>query len=260
MVERHLALLPDRYLRTTSAAAAAQHLHLIDGLDKDSVCCHWVQHGKTLTELTICARDRHGLFADTAGTLTSQGVEILRAEINTREDGIAIDVFIVRAAATHQAIEEIRWRRIEQALRAAIAGDCDVAALVERWQTQHAPRRRIKPTNTRHKKLAHVACDNNAAQAATVVEVRASDEVGLAYKIAAVATALGLEITYAKITTEKSDALDVFYVTDANGRRLSEEMMQKIEVAMMEKLSPQINLDKTDQKEQAERAMSLSVY
>jgi [protein-PII] uridylyltransferase len=260
IVERHLALLPDRYLRTTSAAAAAQHLRLIDGLDKDCVCCHWVQHGKTLTELTICARDRHGLFADTAGTLTTQGVEILRAEINTREDGIAIDVFILRAAATHQAIEEIRWRRIEQALQAAIAGDCDVAALVEKWQTQHAPRRRIKPTNTRHKKLAHVACDNHAAQAATVIEVRASDEVGLAYKIASVATALGLEITYAKITTEKSDALDVFYVTDASGRRLSAEMMQKIEDAMMEKLSPQINTDKTDQKEQAESAMSLSVF
>lgn len=56
----------------------------------------------------------------------------------------------------------------------------------------------------------YASCDNKAAQAATVVEVRASDEVGLAYKIASVATALRLEITYAKITTEKSDAFDVF--------------------------------------------------
>ena len=237
VVERHLALLPDRYLRTTTPEAATQHLRLIEGLDKRGCRWHWRQHGKTITELTICARDRHGLFADIAGTLTTQGVEILRAEINTREDGIAIDVFILRAAATHQAIEENRWLRIEQALHAAVAKERDVAAMVEKWQTQHAPRRRIKPTNNRHKKLAHVACDNKAAQAATVVEVRASDEVGLAYKIASVATALGLEITYAKITTEKSDAFDVFYVTDANGIRLSEEVMRKLEDAMMEKIS-----------------------
>lgn len=246
VVERHLALLPERYLRTTTPLATAQHLRLIEGLDKDGFRCVRVQSGKTLTELTMCMRDRHGLFADIAGTLTTQGVEILRAEINTREDGIAIDVFIVRAAATHQAIEEHRWLRIEHALRAAIAGESDVAALVERWQTRHVPRRRMEPTSTRHKKLAHVACDNKAAQAATVVEVRASDEVGLAYKIASVATSLGLEITYAKITTEKSDAFDVFYVTDADGVRLSEVAMQELEERMLERLSnrshPQITL------------------
>jgi UTP:GlnB (protein PII) uridylyltransferase len=85
--------------------------------------------------------------------------------------------------------------------------------------------------------VAVVACDNKAAQTATVVEVRASDEVGLAYKIASVATALGLEISYAKITTEKSDAFDVFYVTDSNGMRLSEDAMQDLEDALVESIS-----------------------
>jgi [protein-PII] uridylyltransferase len=151
--------------------------------------------------------------------------------------GIAIDVFILRAATTHQAIEESRWLRIEHALRAAIAGESDVAALVEKWQTRHVPRRRMKPTSTRHKKLAHVACDNKAAQAATVVEVRASDEVGLAYKIASVATALGLEITYAKITTERATRLTFFYVTDGDGGRLSDAAMQDLKEAILERLS-----------------------
>jgi [protein-PII] uridylyltransferase len=212
---------------------------LIEAVDKHRLSWRWVQHGKTVTELTICARDRHGLFADIAGTLTTQGVEILRAEINTREDGIAIDVFILRNAATHQAIEERRWSKIEQALRAAVAGGIDVSAMVQKWQAQQALRRRVKPANTRHKKLAHVVCDNKAAQVATVVEVRASDEVGLAYKIASVATALGLEITYAKITTEKSDAFDVFYITDSNGLRLTEDAMQDLEEALMKRISPE---------------------
>ncbi len=241
VVERHLALLPDRYLRTTSSDATEQHLRLIERVQTDGLSLRWVPHGKAVTELTICARDRHGLFADIAGTLTTQGVEILRAEINTREDGIAIDVFILRIGATHHAVEERRWSKIEQALRAAVAGEVDVASMVEKWQTKHPSRRRVKPANSRHKKLAHVVCDNKAAQAATVVEVRASDEVGLAYKIASVATALGLEISYAKITTEKSDAFDVFYITDSNGMRLSEDAMQNLEDALMESISTRID-------------------
>jgi [protein-PII] uridylyltransferase len=235
-VDRHLALLPDRYIRTASPEAVANHLRLIDGLESDALRWQWVQHGRTITELTVCTRDRHGLFADIAGTLTAQGIEILSAEINTREDGVAIDVFMLRTAATHQAIEERRWITIERALRAAIKGESDVAALVEKWQTQHAPRRRVRVTNGRRQALPTVVCDNKAAQAATVVEVRAADEAGLAFKIASAATALGFEIVYAKITTEKSDSFDVFYVTDAEGMRLSATAMQALELATLERI------------------------
>jgi len=236
-VERHLALLSDRYVRANSPEAVADHLRLIEELESDAFRWKWVQHGRTITELTVCAFDRHGLFADIAGTLTAQGVEILSAEINTREDGIAIDVFKLRTAATHQAIEDGKRITIERALWAAIRGESDVAALVEKWQTQHAPRRRVRVTNGRRQALPIVVCDNKAAQSATIVEVRAADEAGLAYKIARVATALGCEIVYAKITTEKSDAFDVFYVTDAQGMRLSATTMQALESAMLEKLS-----------------------
>jgi [protein-PII] uridylyltransferase len=113
----------------------------------------------------------------------------------------------------------------------------------KKWQTQHAPRRRARVSNTRHQKLAHVVCDNNAAQSATIVEVRAADEAGLVYKIASVATTLGFEITYAKITTEKSDAFDVFYLTDAEGMRLNEAAMCELELATLEKLSKGKSLD-----------------
>lgn len=236
-IDRHLALLPDRYVRTTSPEAVAKHLRLTRELQSDVFKGAWAQHGRTISELTICARDRHGLFADIAGTLTAQGIEILSAEINTREDGIAIDVFMLRMASTRQAIEEDKRSTIERALRSAIKGDSDVAALVEKWQTQHAPRRRHTGTNARERNLPHVVCDNKGAQSATIVEVRAVDSAGLAYKIASAATALGFEIVYAKITTEKSDAFDVFYVTDAAGMRLTEPAMQALEAATLERLS-----------------------
>jgi [protein-PII] uridylyltransferase len=187
--------------------------------------------------LTICTRDRHGLFADIAGTLAAHGIEILSAELNTREDGIALDVFMLREASTHHAIDIQRYPAIERALRKAIAGESDVAALVERWRTRHAPRKRNSTQHAQQRNLPQVVCDNQAAGSCTLVEVHAIDEAGLAYKIASALAALGIDIVCAKIATEKSDALDVFYVTDADGMKLSPMTMHSVEVSLAELLS-----------------------
>jgi [protein-PII] uridylyltransferase len=236
-VERHVALLPDRYVRVTRPQAAAIHIHLIKELQSEIFARRWLRHSRASTELTICTRDRHGLFADIAGTLAAHGIEILSAELNTREDGIALDVFMLREASTHHAIDIQRYPAIERALRKAIAGESDIAALVDRWRTRHAPRKRNPTQHAQQRNLPQVVCDNEAAVSCTMVEVHAINEVGLAYKIASALAALGLDIVCAKIATEKSDALDVFYVTDADGMKLSPTTMRSVEVSLAERLS-----------------------
>jgi [protein-PII] uridylyltransferase len=236
-VERHLALLPERYAHNVRPETAATHLLLTKQLAADVCAVRWTERGRAGTELTICAHDRHGLFADIAGTLTAQGIEILSAEINTREDGIALDIFMLREAATRHAVEERKRLTIERALRASVRGENDVAARVEKWRTAHAPRRRPTAQHTRTRNLPRVVCANEAAQFATVVEVCAADEPGLAYKIAHAITVLEIEIVYAKLTTEKSDAFDVFYVTDNAGRRLTEAAARALETALTAKLA-----------------------
>jgi [protein-PII] uridylyltransferase len=67
--------------------------------------------------------------------------------------------------------------------------------------------------------------------------VRAIDEPGLVYKIASALASLGLDIVCAKIATEKSDALDVFYVTDGDGQKLSPTMLQSVKLRLAELLS-----------------------
>jgi [protein-PII] uridylyltransferase len=239
-VERHVALLPDRYVRVTRPAAAAIHLHLIKELKSDIFVRRWTRYGRESTELTICTRDRHGLCADIAGALASHGIEILSAELNTREDGIALDVFMLREASTHHAIDIERYPAIERSLRKAIAGESDIAALVERWRTRNAPRKRNAVSEAGLRNLPQVTCDNEASQSSTLIEVHAVDEPGLAYKIASALAALGLDIVCAKIATEKSDALDVFYVTDGDGMKLSQSRMQSVQSALGKMLSGEI--------------------
>jgi [protein-PII] uridylyltransferase len=236
-VERHLALLPDRYQRITSPAAAAMHIQMIEAVRTEGFACRWARHSNTSTELTVLAQDRHGLFADLAGTLAANGIEILSAELNTREDGIAIDGFILRQASTRQSVEDHRYQAIERALRQAAAGGLDVAALVERWSTRNAPRKRSRVIPSQRRNLPQVACDNETSGSSTLVEVHAIDEPGLAYKIATVLAGLGLEIVCARIATERSDALDVFYVTDGDGLKLSDEMTTSVARALTDKLA-----------------------
>ena len=237
-VERHVALMPDRYVRVTRPDAAATHLHLIEELKSDILALRWTRPGNASTELTICAQDRPGLFADIAGTLAAHGIEILAAELNTRYDGIALDVITLREAPTHHAIDVHRYAGIEASLCKAINQETDVAALVERWRTKNAPRKRVIANHARRRRrLPHVVCDNDSSRSSTLIEIQAPDETGLAFKIARELASLGLNIVCAKIATERSDALDVFYVNDEKGMKLQETVMQEVETVLTEKLS-----------------------
>jgi [protein-PII] uridylyltransferase len=234
-IERHFALSPARYLETISDEEVESHLVLLKQLETQSCACYWQDRGDFATQLTISSRDRHGLFADIAGSLAAAGIDILSAEVNTREDGIAIDSFVLQQAGTHRSIDVHRRQMIERSLESSIKGAHDVAALVDRWTSRHAPRRAQVLISGRTSQLS-VACDNDASEATTLVEVRAADEHGLAYKIARTLTAFGVEILCAKIATEKSDALDVFYVTSADGSKLDQASMEDLKQVLISAL------------------------
>ncbi len=236
-IERHLALLPERYTRITTPAAAAGHMQMAERVTPEGVALLWERQSLASTKLTVCTRDRHGLFADLAGILAANGVEILSAELNTREDGIAIDEFILRHAATRHAIEELQYQKLDLAIKRAVAGELDVAALLERWLSQNAPRKRRSLIPARRHSLPRISCDNETSATSTVIEVHALDEPGLAHKITRVLAGHGLEIICARVATERSDALDVFYVTDSEGQKLSEEAMLAVETELSSRLT-----------------------
>ena len=53
-----------------------------------------------------------------------------------------------------------------------------------------------------------------------MIEVQADDRVGLGYQIAKTLAGLRLNITFAKLATEKAHAFDVFYVQDQDGHKV----------------------------------------
>ncbi|HET9947872.1 MAG TPA: ACT domain-containing protein, partial [Longimicrobiales bacterium] len=91
-----------------------------------------------------------------------------------------------------------------------------------RARAPHEPEVRFQPTD---------------ALGRTLIEVRADDEPGLLHAIASSLAGLGLSISHAKVATEKSQALDVFYVEEARGGPVASERQGEIRSALLETLA-----------------------
>lgn len=233
-IERHFALMPERYLRSTDAARMERHFRLAAARGVSAVAFEWrdLADGHC-TEMTVVAPDREGLFARLAGMLTANGVDVLSVDLWSRSDGVAIDTFRLSEVSSHRPVRPERRAKIEDGIREAIAGRVGVAAAIERWRARQAPQaRRAWGRGQRH---ATVRFDHEASATATVIEVKAPDRPGLAFTIADALARLGLNITFAKVATAKALALDVFYVTD-RGRKLGPGDLPRVEQGLLEAL------------------------
>jgi [protein-PII] uridylyltransferase len=188
-------------------------------------------HGRH-TLLSACLRDGPGVLARLAGTLSGAGFDILAVEAFTRADGIVVDVFTLAEAGGMPTAGPERWAAVDADLRAALEGRYDVdAAVAARWARLPWARRRRPGT------VPAVRFEPPDALGRTVIEVRADDRPGLVYRITACLTRLGLDISFAKIATEKSRALDVFYVTTARGEPVPAAQAAGVEAELIAALT-----------------------
>jgi [protein-PII] uridylyltransferase len=90
--------------------------------------------------------------------------------------------------------------------------------------------------------VTEVDIDNRSSEEFTVVDVFTQDRVGLLFAITHTLFRLRLVIHLARISTNADQALDVFYVCDATGNKLTElEPMRKLRAALIEQLDADPN-------------------
>ncbi len=213
-VKAHLAMVPDRYLTSTSVQRMAAHLRLVHRLEADTLATELFHHPDLgSSDLVVVTRDLPGLFALIAGTLAAHGVNIISAQIATRADGVAIDTFQVNDPTGEAVTSPALWSRTIDALRAVLTKEQTVDALLER---RRAGARGREALLSRPK----IAVDNQLSDDHTVIEVKCPDRVGLLYLITRTLSALGLDIASARIATEIDQALDTFYVHDREGHKI----------------------------------------
>jgi len=158
-------------------------------------------------QLVIAARDRLGLFGDTAGLLTAHSVGVRSAVLHTVE-GVAINTWRVDKVKVGDLPDPAF---LSKELERLEAGDQSMLAAVQRRET----RARAKSQTS----VPYVHLVPEASEGAAVVEVRTGDRAGLLYALGRALAAQRLSIRSAHISTLAGQAIDTFYVTEADGRR-----------------------------------------
>lgn len=180
---------------------------------------------ETLTgglELLVAARDRLGLFSETAGLLAAHGVQVRSAVLHT-VDGVAVNTWRVDkqvlADLPDTAFLVKQLERLEQ-------GDTTVLNPVRRREA------RALGSGTLSEPWIEVVADASAS--AVVVEVRAADRPGLLYALGHAVAAQRLSIRSAHVSTLAGLAIDTFYLTEADGSRPSAERGRQALAALAE--------------------------
>jgi [protein-PII] uridylyltransferase len=218
-----LAGFPKRYLRTHTSEEIAAHMALEEHSRKRGAAVD-VQKLDAAWRFTFAAPDRPGLFASAAGTLSSFGLNILRAEAFSNKRGLVLDSFTFSDPLRNLELNPTEVDRLRSVGERVLAGRADVTQLLRSRPKPALPSRRASLPPA-------VTFDSNASRSATLVEIVAADRPGLLYNLASALSSFGCNIEVVLIDTEAHKAIDVFYVT-TQGRKLTEEELQPLGEAL----------------------------
>jgi len=167
-----------------------------------------------ITELTVFTPDHPRLLAQLTGACAAGSANIAGAQIFTTADGMALDTLLIQRAFDSDKDELRRAARVATLIRQVLAGETRLKDLLSK---AGRPKGRIRAFRVEPR----VNVDNELSNLYTVIEVNGLDRMGLLYDLTEALFRLNLNIASAHITTFGERAVDVFYVTDLTGAKIT---------------------------------------
>ncbi len=163
--------------------------------------------------LIVATLDQGGLLATITSALAILAIDIRSADV-TSVDGVAVDRFYCVPGPRGWPTDDA----IGAAVREAIAHpDAQRAKLTARAASYSA-----KPRSA-HRITAGAHALPAASETSSVIEVIASDQVGLLSQLASIVAQRGFDISAARLSTVGDVAIDTFYLRADNQRPLTSE-------------------------------------
>ncbi|MDR1191661.1 MAG: [protein-PII] uridylyltransferase [Verrucomicrobiales bacterium] len=170
------------------------------------------------SEVTVVTWDRDKLFSKIAGALSVAGLNILSADIWTRGDHIVIDRFRVCTDRLEAVSHEYDRKSFRETLnQALLTPTYDLGKEIAKARGK--AKREIFD-----EELVETAMwvDNENSDDYTMLHLISHDRLGLLYQISKVLADRGLSLAHARVTTENGAAQDTFYLTGADGKKLTD--------------------------------------
>ena len=194
-----------------------------------------------VTEISIYTQDHLGLFARTCAGLALAGISVQDARIVTTKDGMTVNTFLIRSTnATSLTEEKNRLKILIDTLRKTISEERNPKILMNEFKSIQIPSRKdsflIEP---------RVLIDNLSSKSHTVIEINSKDKIGLLHTLASELFLMGLHVSTARISTYGVRAVDVFYIKNMTGGKITEiNRLDIIKSRLMKTLNSTKNIDK----------------
>jgi [protein-PII] uridylyltransferase len=214
---------------------AEQIQHAVERLaaGQSSICTSHYDPAMKATRYTVVHRESErsiGTFARSTGALSTQGLTIMRAQIEMIGGELAWDDFWV---LDPRFPEQPPPARCDEICRAV----CELLDSPERplppYRQTWASDREREPdqVNVLPQK---VVFDNETFDRHTILSLFAYDEIGLLYRIATALAEQRVVLHFAKIDTHLDQIADVFYVSEEDGSKLlSPDRQQEVRDALL---------------------------
>jgi [protein-PII] uridylyltransferase len=212
-IDRHY---PAYWLRT-DLDTIAEHAKLVRDAEaqRKSLMTHISTDAfRGVTEVTLLAPNHPRLLAMVAGACSGAGANIVDAQISTTRDGMALDTIHLERELDQAEDEERRARKIATTIERLLRGEARLADVIA---TKRRPKARLSAFTV----APQVVIDNTLSDALTVIEINGLDRPGLLYDVTREISDMNLDIASAHIATFGEKAVDVFYVTDLTGKKIT---------------------------------------
>ncbi|MEM9045893.1 MAG: [protein-PII] uridylyltransferase [Pseudomonadota bacterium] len=173
------------------------------------------------TTALLYLEDHPGIFSRMAGAFALAGANVVDARTYTTTDGMTCSTFTIQDADGHP-FEETRLPRLKRTIDRTLMGEVVVRDSLAEKTKNKAKKPFIVPTR--------INFDNESSDLYTIIEVDCSDRLGLLHLLTRTLTGLNVNIFTAIIATYGEQAVDVFYVRDLFGLKITaESKMRRIE-------------------------------
>jgi [protein-PII] uridylyltransferase len=237
-IDRFIERQYDDYWLKTETRKQAEHARLMRQAEAEgrNLATAFTTNAFTaITELSVLAPNHPRLLALFAGSCAAAGANIMGAHISTTRDGFALDTFLLQREFADDADENRRVERIGKMIEKVLKGETRLSALMA---NKKPAERRISAFTV----APQVVINNALSDRFTVIEVAGLDRPGLLYELTSTLSNLNLDITSAHIATYGEKAVDVFYVTDLTGKKVTSEPRHKaIRRRLQGVLAPEAN-------------------
>jgi [protein-PII] uridylyltransferase len=235
-IEAHFEHMPERYFQMFDSEEVAGHLRLFrtflearllrEGPPPYAPVFKWIARPEQgHSEVWVCGWNRPRLLERIAGAFLSAQINILSADVYTRGDNLALDIFRVCNTQLTPVTNARDITRVETRLCDSLAfEDYDFSPLLNKealLRTYRMSQEAEIPTK--------IVVDNTSHPTFTLVDIQTPDRLGLLYDLLRALGEADVNIELSRITTEMDVAMDTFYITGGNGKITDEPAIKRIQ-------------------------------